>query len=268
MKISIITACYNSSKYIEQTILSVLNQTYLDIEYIVIDGASSDGTVDIILKYVDKIAYFISEPDRNMYDAINKGINRATGDYIAILNSDDFYISNTIISDVVKQIIMLGDSYGGVYGDVTDFDEKGKLIKRKYMIQTSYKELLASKKLSFVGHGNLFVSHAACKEIGEYNCIDFKAASDYDYILRLFRKYHFKHVNINVMGFRIHNGSITSSGEIEHELQMVLKKSVFYNINLFNRLCLFYWGWIKFLVANKNNITLNSTINVLKNMLK
>ena len=169
MKISIITACYNSSKYIEQTILSVLNQTYLDIEYIVIDGASSDGTVDIILKYVDKIAYFISEPDRNMYDAINKGINRATGDYIAILNSDDFYISNTIISDVVKQIIMLGDSYGGVYGDVTDFDEKGKLIKRKYMIQTSYKELLASKKLSFVGHGNLFVSHAACKEIGEYN---------------------------------------------------------------------------------------------------
>ena len=136
------------------------------------------------------------------------------------------------------------------------------------MIQTSYKELLASKKLSFVGHGNLFVSHAACKEIGEYNCIDFKAASDYDYILRLFRKYHFKHVNINVMGFRIHNGSITSSGEIEHELQMVLKKSGFYNINLFNRLCLFYWGWIKFLVANKNNITLNSTINVLKNMLK
>lgn len=91
LKISVITVCYNSAETIEQTICSVLDQSYVNVEYLIIDGGSCDGTVDIIRKYEDRIAYWVSEPDQGIYDAMNKGIAEATGDIIAFLNSDDWY---------------------------------------------------------------------------------------------------------------------------------------------------------------------------------
>ena len=100
-KISIITVCYNSAKTIEDTIQSVVNQTYDNIEYIVIDGVSTDNTLEIINKYKNQITTIICEKDKGIYDAINKGIDLATGDIIANLNSDDFYIDNNVIADVV-----------------------------------------------------------------------------------------------------------------------------------------------------------------------
>lgn len=90
MKISIITVCYNRKDTIEQTIESVLNQSYADKEYIIIDGNSTDGTQDIIQKYKDRLAYWCSEPDNGLYDAMNKGLRHVTGDVIAFLNSDDW----------------------------------------------------------------------------------------------------------------------------------------------------------------------------------
>ena len=96
-KISVVTVCYNAVETIEKTILSVINKTYQNIEYIIIDGASTDGTVDIINRYRDKIAYFVSEPDKGIYDAMNKGINAATGDWISFMNAGDtFYCNKTI----------------------------------------------------------------------------------------------------------------------------------------------------------------------------
>lgn len=89
MKISVVTVCYNAADTIERTMLSVLNQTYHDIEYIIIDGGSTDGTVDIIRKYADKIAYWVSEPDKGIYDAMNKGIKISNGEYIYFLGADD-----------------------------------------------------------------------------------------------------------------------------------------------------------------------------------
>lgn len=91
LKISIVTVSYNAAKTIEQTIKSVINQTYSNIEYIVIDGGSTDGTVDIIRKYEDRIAYWVSEPDGGIFDAMNKGIKVATGEVVGIINSDDWY---------------------------------------------------------------------------------------------------------------------------------------------------------------------------------
>ena len=103
MKVSIVTVCYNSEATIEETICSVLDQNYPDIEYIVVDGKSTDKTFSIIDKYRNKISKIISEKDDGMYFAINKGISLATGDIVGILNADDFYSNEKIISLVVKE---------------------------------------------------------------------------------------------------------------------------------------------------------------------
>lgn len=92
LKISIVTVCYNMKDYIEQTILSILSQGYGNLEYIIIDGGSVDGTQDILKKYSDRLAYYVSEPDQGMYDALRKGLSRATGDIIGWLNADDIYL--------------------------------------------------------------------------------------------------------------------------------------------------------------------------------
>jgi len=104
MKVSIITTVFNNKKTVEDAIKSVLSQSYPNIEYIVIDGGSTDGTVDIINQYKDKIAKFISEGDRGVYDGMNKGIDMATGDIIGILNSDDVYASDKVIEKVVIEM--------------------------------------------------------------------------------------------------------------------------------------------------------------------
>ena len=103
MKISIITVVFNGKKTIKDTINSVLSQTYKNIEYIIIDGNSNDGTIEIIKSYGDKISHFISESDNGIYDAMNKGIKLSTGDIVGILNSDDFYIDNKVIAKVAKE---------------------------------------------------------------------------------------------------------------------------------------------------------------------
>ena len=123
MKISVVTVCYNAVDQIEETIKSVVGQTYPDIEYIVIDGGSTDGTTDIIRKYSDKISYWISEPDNGIYDAMNKGILVATGDYINFMNAGDYFSSVNAISDVAKQINATNDI---IYGDSTMIDYKGR----------------------------------------------------------------------------------------------------------------------------------------------
>lgn len=96
LKISVVTVCYNMAQYIETTIKSVLSQDYPNLEYIIIDGGSTDGTQQIIEKYKDKLAYYVSEPDKGMYDAINKGFIKATGDIIAWINADDVYMPWTL----------------------------------------------------------------------------------------------------------------------------------------------------------------------------
>ena len=104
IKISIVMAVYNRAKVVEQAISSVVNQTYKNIEFIIIDGGSTDGTVDVIKKYEDKIAYWVSEPDTGIYNALNKGIKHASGDYIQILGSDDCLHDKHTIEDVVKEL--------------------------------------------------------------------------------------------------------------------------------------------------------------------
>lgn len=122
--ISVITVVYNGAQFLEETILSVINQTYPNLEYIIIDGGSSDGSVDIIKKYEDKIAYWVSEPDRGIYDAMNKGITKAHGEWINFMNaSDTFYshetleriFSSTFLTDVIAGAYQLKGTKEGLY---------------------------------------------------------------------------------------------------------------------------------------------------------
>ncbi len=104
LKISVVTVSYNAAETIEETIQSVVNQTYDNIEYIIIDGGSTDGTVDIIKRYADRLAYWVSEPDKGIYDAMNKGITIATGDYIYFLGADDIMYNNKVFDIIVNSI--------------------------------------------------------------------------------------------------------------------------------------------------------------------
>lgn len=113
--ISVVTICYNAKNDLEKTILSVLSQTYQDIEYIIIDGGSTDSTVDIIHKYSERLFYWISEPDKGIYDAMNKGMDRATGSWIIFMNAGDTFCDN----EVIKNIFGYNDlsDYSVIYGD-------------------------------------------------------------------------------------------------------------------------------------------------------
>ena len=99
--VSVVTVVFNGEKYLEETIQSVINQTYDNVEYTLIDGGSTDGTVDIIRKYEDKIAYWISEPDNGIFDAMNKGADKATGEYIYYLNAGDVFYSRNTLFDIM-----------------------------------------------------------------------------------------------------------------------------------------------------------------------
>lgn len=115
-KITVVTVCYNAVRDIEQTIQSVLNQTYPNIEYIIIDGVSTDGTIEVIKEYADRLAYFVSEPDNGIYDAMNKGIKHSTGEWINFLNAGDCFANNNIITKIFANGFDYNNEYGFIYG--------------------------------------------------------------------------------------------------------------------------------------------------------
>lgn len=123
MKVSVITVTYNCVELIEPTIQSILQQTYSDIEFIVIDGGSTDGTVDVILKYIDKIDYFVSEPDNGIFDAMNKGLRHATGEWVNFMNAGDSFADENVISDIFSDVnalsgvMLIGGNTNNVFED-------------------------------------------------------------------------------------------------------------------------------------------------------
>jgi len=184
MKISIITVCYNSEKYIQSTIESVLNQTYENIEYIVIDGCSNDGTVTIIKEYESKFngrMKWISEPDKGIYDAMNKGIKMATGDVVGILNSDDFYIENTVIEQVADTFTQNKETQI-VFGDVL-FVKPDNLDKTvRYYRSKNF----TPKRFRFgfmPAHPTFFTYKTNFDKIGYYK-IKYTIAADFELLLR------------------------------------------------------------------------------------
>lgn len=185
MKVSIITTVFNNKKTVEDAIKSVLSQSYPNIEYIVIDGGSTDGTVDIINQYKDKIAKFISEKDKGVYDGMNKGIKMATGDIIGILNSDDVYASDKVIERVV--IEMTEKNVDVCWGDLVYVDQKNTDKIIRYWKSSEYKKG-KFKKGWMPPHPTFFVKKWVYKKYGYFN-LDFPIAADYEIMLRFLEKY-------------------------------------------------------------------------------
>jgi len=188
MKISVITVCYNSVSTIEATILSVLQQSYATIEYIVVDGDSNDGTKSVLEKYRDKITKIVSEKDKGLYDALNKGIKLATGDVIAFLHADDFYTDPLVVEKYVK--VFVGGNYDAVYANLfyVDADDTTK-VKRKWNSgEYNHGEFLNGW---MPPHPTLFVRKEIYEKYGSFNT-DFKTSADYELMLRLIHKHKIK----------------------------------------------------------------------------
>ena len=182
MKISIITSVYNNKETIKDAIESVLNQTYKNIEYIIVDGASSDGTIEIVESYGDKISTFVSESDEGIYDGLNKGVSLSTGDVVAFLHSDDIYASDNIVQKIADEFIQ--DSLlDGVYGDLvyTPKDDTSKVLR--YWKSKDFDMSLLSQGW-MPAHPTFFVKKEVYEKYGGFD-LGFKIAGDYDFMLRV-----------------------------------------------------------------------------------
>jgi len=208
MLVSIITVCYNRENTISKTIDSVLKQSYPNIEYIVIDGGSSDRTKEIISSYGSKISKFISEPDNGMYEAINKGLKLATGNIIGLMHSDDEFYAN----DVVEKIVSLfknNPHSQGVYGNgvYVSNDEHEKLIRNRICGDFSM-EKVKSGWLPL--HPTVYLRSDIKKRFGYYD-IDYKIASDTELLLRYLLKHQIKLIYLNEYIVKMRMGGLSTS---------------------------------------------------------
>lgn len=204
MKISIITATHNRADTLSDTIKSILSQTYKNIEYIIIDGDSSDATIDIIRRWeplFDGRIRYISEPDNGIYDAMNKGISLATGDIVGILNSDDFYTSNNILERVIHEFTE-DNRIDAIYGDV-HFVKPDNLDKSvRYYNSKKFKPSKLYRGFS-PAHPSFYCKRDVYLKYGLY-ATDYKISADFDMMVRLFwiHKIKAKYIPIDFVTMR------------------------------------------------------------------
>ena len=217
MKISIITSVYNNESTLEQAIKSVLSQSYSDIEYIVIDGGSTDKTPQIINKYKNKISKIISEPDKGIYDGLNKGIKLATGDAIAFLHSDDIYEDEHVIQKVVDEFA--NKSVDAVYGDLVYVKKDDDRSIVRYWKSCLFKR--NKMKLGWMPpHPTLFIKKEIYKKYGLFD-LEYSISADYELILRFFWKYQITSSYIPSVLNRMRFG-----GASNRSLLNIMKKSL------------------------------------------
>ena len=219
MKVSIITATYNSVKTLEDTIKSVLAQTYADIEYIIIDGASTDGTQQLIRQYepaFGKRMRWISEKDKGIYDAMNKGIRIAKGDVIGILNSDDYFTN----SDVIERMItgFADQTIDAVYGDI-HFIRDGQPDKCiRYYSSKPFRPLWL--RFGFMpAHPSFYCRREVFEKAGLYKT-DYKIGADYEMMVRLFMVYKIRSKFLPIDFVTMRTGG-ASTRNVKSRLQLI-----------------------------------------------
>jgi|688.fasta_scaffold256317_2 glycosyltransferase involved in cell wall biosynthesis len=207
-KVSIITVCFNSAKTIRDTIESVLSQDYPNIEYIIIDGDSSDETITIVKEYGDRIAVFVSERDHGIYDAMNKGISLVSGEIVGMLNSDDVYINEHAVSELMKK--MQDERADSVFADLVIVDpmDLGKVLR---YYDSSY---FTPRKFRFgwmPAHPSFFVRKSLYDKVGPYS-LHYKISADYEMLIRLLWVEKATYAYLPKPVVKMRQGGISTSG--------------------------------------------------------
>ncbi len=221
LNVSIITAAYNSDQYIKQTLESVRDQDYDNIEHVLVDGGSKDDTNDII-KSFSHVTNYVSEPDKGIYDALNKGINRATGDVIGFVHSDDYLHDETIITQVAKHLIDNPD-VTGVYGDIQFVDDRKKVLRHYSSKSWTFAQFTKGK---MPAHPSFF----ARREVYESYLFDtqYKIAADFDQMLRTFKEPEFRFDYLPIITTSMRMGGASTDGlksnlQINREILQICK---------------------------------------------
>lgn len=207
MKVSLITVTYNSEKYLANCIESVLRQTHQDIEYIVVDGASTDKTLSIIRKYSKDIYKCVSEKDRGMYDAINKGMRLATGDIIGILNSDDILASNHTVANIVRCFKEKG--VDSVYGDLVYVDSNDTSRVHRYWKGAAYNRN-AFRWGWMPAHPTFYVRREVVEQLGGYET-HFYSAADFEFMTRYLYRHRISSCYLPELIVKMRNGGMSNS---------------------------------------------------------
>lgn len=208
MKISIITVCYNSAKTIGHTLRSVREQTHDDIEHIIVDGGSNDNTLEVVAIEGPHVAVLVSEKDNGIYDAMNKGVELATGDVVAFLNADDFYKDRDVLVRVVK--VMQAEQLDALYGDVEFFraDEQNTVARR----YNSGRFTAARLGWGWMpAHPALFVRRVLFERYGAFRA-DYRIAGDFEFVARVFQHADLRHRHLPAVLVRMRLGGISTSG--------------------------------------------------------
>lgn len=217
MKVSLITVTYNSAATVAETIESVLAQKYRDIEYIVVDGKSTDGTVEIIESYGSRISKFISEPDRGLYDALNKGIALATGDVVGIIHSDDVLAADDVIQTVVEAFTSFETD--SVYGDLLYIDKNDPDKVIRYWQAGRFER----KKMArgwMPPHPTFYVRREVYLRHGGFNT-DYRISADYDFMVRMLHKKNIRTMHIPVIMVKMKIG-----GASNRSVRNILRKTM------------------------------------------
>lgn len=239
-RITVITPSFNQAQYLERTILSVLNQGYLNLEYIIIDGGSTDGSVDIIKKYASSLAYWISEPDQGQSHAINKGLKRASGDWVCWQNSDDIFYPDSFkkVAEIIKSKPMLDF----IIGDINLIDEQDQIIRPMCYVRPTYSSMVAEGMV--LTNQAAFWKRSLHGKIGWLN-ENLHYGFDYEWFLRLLKHTNKSYHIPRLLGaLRYHSQTKTNLSQIkfQEEYSKILegrsRTKLVKNFYLMRRLCL------------------------------
>lgn len=246
-KISIVTTNFNQDRYLEQTILSVLNQEYPNLEYIIIDGGSTDNSVEIIKKYSDKLAYWESSQDKGMYDGLQKGLSKTTGEIMAWINSDDMYLPKSFFS--VAEIFAKFTNVKWISGYPTIWDMKGRLVECPHLFKQWSKYDYLVGEYRWIQQESVFWRRSLWETIGSSLNTELKYAGDFDLWFRFFQTEKLYVTTALLSGFRMRDNqlSLKERSNYEYEINMILsnytykdgESLVVSNYKLINRLASF-----------------------------
>ena len=220
MRVSIVTVAFNSASTIVDTLDSVSRQIYPDIEHFVIDGGSSDGTVDLVRARAERVSKFVSEPDSGIYDAMNKGLRLCTGDIIGFLNSDDIYSSDETVSSIVAAFDDAG--VDAVHGDLVYVRREDPCFVVRHWRATPFSPGAFSLAWS-PAHPTFYVRRSVIDRVGEFNT-SYKVASDLDFMLRVLEVGRYKSKVIPQVLIRMRVGGVSNSsvcGIVKQNLDVI-----------------------------------------------